>query len=159
MCGVIVFLLRKEISSTDFNLILKNKSYYTLAFHGLKYCLFAHALSAILFGSSEIITDDLISTYLVMPFYAVVMAAIVEETVYRKIIFGYISGKSGFWVGAAVSSFIFAVAHFNINLFPAYFLVGISLCYVYHKAGHIFPAMIVHGALNFISILVRTLKG
>ncbi|WP_240418932.1 CPBP family intramembrane glutamic endopeptidase [Paenibacillus periandrae] len=158
-CIAFLILLRKEIQSTDLNTLCRNKEMYTSAFNGLKYCIFAHAANAIIIGNSQIITDDLIQNYLVMPFYVVVVAPIVEEIVYRKIIFGYFNNKNLFWVGSIVSSSIFAIGHFSLSNISAYFITGLILCYIYKKSGTIVTAMLIHSALNYISILVRTLKG
>ncbi|MEK3909852.1 CPBP family intramembrane glutamic endopeptidase [Paenibacillus sp. FSL H7-0331] len=158
-CIVFLFMLRKEVQNTDFNTLLRNHEMYKWAFNGLKYCMFAHAANALLIGNSQIITDDLIQNYLVMPFYVVVVAPIIEEIAYRKIIFGYFNNKNLFWIGSIVSSSIFAMGHFSIERLGAYFITGMVLCYVYKKSGTIVTAMLIHAALNYISLLVRTLKG
>jgi membrane protease YdiL (CAAX protease family) len=158
-CIVFLFLLRREIQNIDFNLLLRNSEMYKWAFNGLKYCIFAHAANALLIGNSQIITDDLIQTYLVMPFYVVVVAPIIEEIAYRKIIFGWFNNKNLFWVGAIVSSSVFALGHFSFERIGAYFITGIALCYAYKKSGTLATSILIHGSLNFISLLVRTLKG
>ncbi|MCS7462239.1 CPBP family intramembrane metalloprotease [Paenibacillus doosanensis] len=158
-CIAILWLFRKELLAVDFNGILKNPKLYTISFHGLKYCIFAHAVTSFLFETPNILTDDLISGYLIMPFYAIVIAPIIEEIVYRKIIFGLLEKKFGFWIGAIVSSLIFAVGHLSPERGLAYFLSGISLCFIYKQSGTLASSILVHGSLNYISLLVRTIKG
>ncbi|KEQ25783.1 CPBP family intramembrane glutamic endopeptidase [Paenibacillus tyrfis] len=157
--SVILCLLKNEILLINFNQIIRNIQNYSLAFNGLKYCIFSHALSTLIFGFSAIVTDDLINSYLIVSVNSVIIAPIVEETVYRKIIFGFLNKQYNFWIGSIGSSFIFSIGHLNLDRFLAYFLVGMVLCFVYKKAGNLFPAMLAHASLNYISILVRTLNG
>jgi membrane protease YdiL (CAAX protease family) len=155
----ILFILRTEIKEFDFNRNLKNPDVYKWQFWGLKYCLFAHALNSLIFGSSTIITDDLIKNYLIMPLYSVIIGSVIEEIVYRKIIFGGLDKKYNFWAGAIVSSLIFSLGHLSPERLPAYFLTGLVLCFVYKKSGTLTASILIHSTLNFIAILVRTLKG
>ncbi|TDF95800.1 CPBP family intramembrane glutamic endopeptidase [Paenibacillus piri] len=152
----IAYLLRKQIAAADFNLIIKNCS-YKLVWQGLQYCIFAHALCTLIFKPSGILTDDLMARYSIMAVNVVLIGPVVEEVVYRKIIFGSLHAKWPFAAAAAVSSLIFAAAHLSPERALAYFLVGLILCYVYKKSASIFPVIVIHALLNFIPIIYNTL--
>jgi membrane protease YdiL (CAAX protease family) len=155
----ILWILKEEVKAYNLNLYLKSPETYKWFFWGLKYCLFSHALCTIIFGASNIITDDLISNYVIMPVYTVTIGVIIEEIVYRKIIFGSLAQKYHFWIGAIVSSIIFAVGHLNPERMLAYFLTGLVLCYAYKKSGTLTASILIHSSLNLIALLVRTLRG
>jgi membrane protease YdiL (CAAX protease family) len=89
---------------------------------------------------------------------SVLVAPIVEETVFRKIIFGYLNKTFNFYVGAIISSLLFAAAHLNLWLVPGYFLVGMVFCWVYKKSGSLLPSLISHTYMNFIVLIVTSLK-
>jgi membrane protease YdiL (CAAX protease family) len=155
---VIFYLLRKEIFNADYNLIIKNTN-YKLVFNSLKYCIFAHAICALIFKPTTLLSDDLLAMYLIMPINVVLFGPIIEEIVYRKIMFGSLNNKFSFAIAATISSTLFGIAHMNWKLFLAYFLVGYILCYLYNKTNTLFAPIIVHGLLNLIPILFKTLKG
>src|SRR5690606_27289366 len=64
---------------------------------------------------------------------AIICSAILEETVYRGSLFGYLDRIVGMWPAAVVSSAIFAVAHYNYSAYLGYFLLGLVWCRVYKK--------------------------
>ncbi|MCC2684192.1 MAG: amino terminal protease family [Paenibacillaceae bacterium] len=156
----VVWLLRKDIASASFDALLKNRATYSYAFFALKYSIFAHAITTIaLKPPIDLPERDLLGTYVIFAFYMIVIGPIMEELAYRKVIFGFLNNKFGFWAAAIVSSVIFAAAHFSWQRAPAYFAVGMLLCHVYRKSGSLTPAIMAHMSLNFISILVSTLRG
>jgi membrane protease YdiL (CAAX protease family) len=156
--AAVLFLLRQEIQSADFNAIIKQCN-YKLVLQGLQYCIFSHALCTLIFGQSAIVTDALMDKYMIMAVNVVLFGPVVEEVVYRKIIFGSLHARWPFAVSAAVSSLVFATAHLSLERFLAYFLVGLILCYVYKKTAGIYSVIVIHAALNFIPILYDTLRG
>jgi len=155
----ILWLLKQEIKETNLEQLLKSRSTYAWAFQALKYAIFAHALTTLLFRPPMSITESLLDQYLVMPFYVIALGPIMEEIAYRKIIFGLLNRRFHFWVGAIISSAIFAVAHFSIDRVLGYFAVGLIFCYVYKKSESIVPTMLAHASLNYISVLMATLRG
>jgi membrane protease YdiL (CAAX protease family) len=157
-CIAILYLLRKEVKVIDFNTTIRDVSMYKWVFNGLKYCLFAHAICTLLFGNSVMPINELIQNYLIMPFYVVIIAPIVEEIVYRKIIFGGLDKRFNFWIGAIISSAIFAIGHLSPERLLAYFITGIVLCYVYKKSNTLLTSMLIHALLNYIALFVSTIK-
>jgi len=75
-----------------------------------------------------------------MFFYILLISPLVEEIVFRKILFGFIKRYSIF-IAYLVSCFLYAIAHFGfsfykmyeeIRYFPLYFIIGMILCYTYN---------------------------
>ncbi|NHN31356.1 CPBP family intramembrane glutamic endopeptidase [Paenibacillus agricola] len=158
-CFIAIFyLLRKEIFNADYNMMIKNTN-YKLVFNSLKYCIFAHAIVALIFKPATLLADDLLTMYLIMPINIVLFGPIIEEIVYRKIIFGSLNHKFTFPIAAIASSAMFGIAHMSLKLFLAYFVVGYILCHLYKKTNTLYAPIIVHTLLNLIPILFKTLKG
>lgn len=154
-----LWLLKDEIAGANFDRLLKSRTTYRWAFEALKYAIFAHALTTLLFRPKMNLTESLLDQYVIMPFYVIAIGPILEEIAYRKIIFGFLHRRFNFWVGAVVSSAIFAIGHFSPDRVLGYFAVGIIFCYVYKKSDSIVPTMMAHVTLNFVSLLVSTLRG
>lgn len=158
----VLYLLRSEIKATNFELLLKSPSLYKYYQSTLQLSIVAMAVMSVavsLLWSRPIptIVDDMLMNYAMMPINVVLLAPILEEIVYRKIIFTWVSGKTSFWVGASISSLIFAVCHLDIARLPAYFAVGLIFCYFYRRSGSILVPIAAHVSLNLISIITRTI--
>ncbi|WP_131011904.1 CPBP family intramembrane glutamic endopeptidase [Paenibacillus thalictri] len=138
--------------------MLKNKGFYVWTFRALRAGLIVHLVCAVIFKPLPNLPDTLIQSYVIMPFYTIVVAPIVEEVAYRKIIFGFLSEKYNFWVGASVSSALFSLGHFSPDRLVTYFLVGMLFCHYYKKSGSIGTTIFAHSALNFISLVMLTVK-
>jgi len=84
-----------------------------------------------------------------------IFPGIVEELLYRGILFRYLR-RHGFFYAALVSSVIFGLLHLNFS--QAFFAgtMGFVLCYVYDRSGHLWPCMILH-ALHNGSVILLTL--
>ncbi|RYM05214.1 CPBP family intramembrane metalloprotease [Sporolactobacillus sp. THM7-7] len=83
-----------------------------------------------------------------------VIGPILEEIVFRKIIYGALRKKISFLLAAGISSLIFAVGHFDFQHLLVYFAIGFFLCYVYQKTGRITVNMFMHAAMNAIVVTV-----
>lgn len=157
--GVFYLCFREELSSIRWDERFKDSGTRTAFFKSLQYSIYAQAGTTVVFGTSTGISDDMLQTYPLMPFYAIMIAPIAEEIVYRKIIFKFLHKHMNFWLAAGLSSLLFALGHFSLNRFTGYFLTGMIFCNYYKKCRTIVPIMAAHCAINFISLLVVTLKG
>ncbi|MBO0432304.1 CPBP family intramembrane glutamic endopeptidase [Enterococcus sp. DIV0660C] len=81
---------------------------------------------------------------------------IMEELVFRRSILGLISHYSNFWVGAVISSLLFAVAHADGHLL-VYFFLGFFFSLLYKSTGRIWTSMITHVGMNTLVIVVQLL--
>ncbi|MCO7175494.1 CPBP family intramembrane glutamic endopeptidase [Sporolactobacillus kofuensis] len=85
---------------------------------------------------------------------ASIIGPMLEEIVFRKIFFGSLKKKIGFFFAALISSLVFAAFHFDFSHLLIYFVIGFFLCYVYHKTGRIVVNMFMHAAMNAVVVLI-----
>jgi len=89
-----------------------------------------------------------------MIFLAVVMAPIVEELVFRGVIYRYLKGRVNTLAALAVSGVLFSLINANWAAFLPLFLFGILLCRAYEKTQNILTPIIMHACFNANTILV-----
>jgi membrane protease YdiL (CAAX protease family) len=87
----------------------------------------------------------------------VLTAPIAEEILFRGMIFAGLNRAWGFWPAAFGSGLLFAVAHAQSGLIIPFTLVGVTLAYVYRRAGSIYASMSVHFLFNCLSFLALLL--
>lgn len=86
------------------------------------------------------------------------LTPILEELVYRGVIFTRIRRKQGLWAGVFLSAFIFGLMHFNVVQFVYAFLLGVVLAIFMDRCGNLFGPVIGHIVVNLISV-IRTETG
>ena len=94
-------------------------------------------------GQSSLPVTDLIW----LTIAGAVAAPVVEEFLFRGLLFQFVRSHRALWVAVVVSSLAFAVAHFVPVLIPVLFVFGIAEAFVFHRYGSIYPAIALH-ALN-----------
>ena len=85
---------------------------------------------------------------------ACVMAPLIEETIFRGIIFGSLQTYFGKWTSAALSSAVFAGLHFQAYGFFPRFVLGMFLVYLYDKYKSLYPAVALHTVNNAAATLL-----
>jgi membrane protease YdiL (CAAX protease family) len=88
----------------------------------------------------------------VFAFFAMVLAPIAEETIFRVFAFNFGARYGGFWLGAPVSAILFGLAHGDAFAAIPLALGGVVLCAVYYRSQNAFASMISHGLFNGLSI-------
>ncbi len=83
---------------------------------------------------------------------------LLEELLYRGIIFGRLRKLVGVIPSILISSFIFAFMHFNLVQFIYAFLLGIVLALCMEHCGHMYGAVVAHITANGIAV-IRTETG
>ena len=83
--------------------------------------------------------------------------ALLEEFMMRGVILGVFK-KFGDGFAIIASSLLFAFMHASLSQFAFAFLVGLILGFITVKANSIWPAVIIHAANNFISIVFSYLE-
>lgn len=116
-------------------------------------------LESILFGEATPSenTQNIIQMIMEAPAFILattVAGPITEEFVFRRSILGIISRYSNFWVGAVVSSLLFAFAHNDGHLL-IYFFLGFFFSLEYKATGRIWTSMITHVGMNTLVVLVQ----
>lgn len=90
-------------------------------------------------------------------FFAVVVAPLVEEMLFRRIIFGLIGTHCGIWPALVATSALFALVHDARVQFPALFLLGAVLQLLYLRYRSLWPSILLHAANNALAISVLLL--
>jgi len=162
---IVLYLLRDEMKSGN---ELRNAApvptSITWAILGVFLALFAQNIAAriemalgIEMGSentAQII--HLIEAFPIVILISSVIGPILEEIVFRKIIFGTLHKRLGFVLSALISSVIFALAHFEPEHVILYSAMGFTFAYLYVKTKRILVPIIAHVAMNTMVVLVQS---
>ncbi|MGI8168545.1 CPBP family intramembrane glutamic endopeptidase [Enterococcus lactis] len=116
-------------------------------------------LESVLFGEATPSENTQNIIQMIMEAPAFILATttagpIMEEFVFRRSILGIISRYSNFWVGAVISSLLFAFAHNDGHLL-IYFFLGFFFSLEYKATGRIWTSMITHVGMNTLVVLVQ----
>jgi membrane protease YdiL (CAAX protease family) len=87
-------------------------------------------------------------------FLAVVIAPLLEEVLFRGLLQTVIRSYVGRpWPAVIVTSILFAMVHENLEHWPALFVLGMGLGYVYEKSGSLFQPIFMHALFNGVTIV------
>ena len=106
--------------------------------------------------NTQVIVDFTRSNILFILIPAII-APILEELIFRKILFGTFVKKMNFFFAALLSSLIFAVLHLDFTHLLIYFTMGVVFAYLYVKTKRVIVPIIVHMTLNSIAVLGQLL--
>ncbi|MGY4691183.1 CPBP family glutamic-type intramembrane protease [Salibacterium sp. K-3] len=107
-------------------------------------------------------TQDILSIVEMFPVFAVIVAVIgpiLEEIVFRKVLFGTFYRHFNFVISALLSALIFSLVHFDFTHVLIYTAVGFAFSYLYVKTGRILVPIVAHVAMNSYAILVQVMFG
>ncbi|MBU9713534.1 CPBP family intramembrane glutamic endopeptidase [Evansella tamaricis] len=88
-----------------------------------------------------------------------VFVPIMEEIVFRMVIFGSLYKRFGFWIAALSSGLIFAVVHFDFSHLLVYLTMGVVFAYLYVKTRRIIVPIMAHAGINSFVMLVQVMYG
>ena len=116
-------------------------------------------LESVLFGEATPSENTQNIIQMIMEAPAFILATTIagpirEEFIFRRSILGSISRYSNFWVGAVISSLLFAFAHNDGHLL-IYFFLGFFFSLEYKATGRIWTSMITHVGMNTLVVLVQ----
>ena len=83
------------------------------------------------------------------------IAPILEEIIFRKIIFGTLYKRINFFFAAVISAVIFGIIHGEPAHLLIYASMGFVFSFLYVKTKSILTPIIVHMSMNSISVLVQ----
>lgn len=89
-----------------------------------------------------------------------VVAPLVEETLFRGVVFGWMRGRMPLGLAVVGSAAIFAAAHvlyLQWTLLPPVFGIGCVLAVLYHYSRSLWPGIVVHASINTVATLVLLL--
>jgi membrane protease YdiL (CAAX protease family) len=84
---------------------------------------------------------------------AVVIAPIVEETVFRAGVYRFFKGKASIPIALLISGLLFGLIHGNLQSLPGLVAVGICLGIAYELSGSLRVSIFFHGFFNLNSII------
>ncbi len=88
---------------------------------------------------------------------AILVAPVVEEILFRRVIFGYLAGKVPWVVSLVITSVIFGLIHTEIRTLPGLILLGAGFQLVYLWQKSLYPAIIMHFANNVSAFIIMVL--
>ncbi|MFD3449954.1 CPBP family intramembrane glutamic endopeptidase [Microbacteriaceae bacterium 4G12] len=103
-------------------------------------------------------TKRLIEIATMTPWFILVtsiLAPILEEIVFRKILFGALYKRFNFFIAAIVSSLVFAAAHFDFSHLLVYISMGLVFSFLYVKTKRIIVPIMAHVMMNTIVVLLN----
>ena len=112
-------------------------------------------LTAISMGYQQANTDFYGSTIGMEILCLAVFTPILEELVFRGILFGRLKDMLSKPFAVGISALIFAAVHVNIVQFIYALILGVVLALLMDRAGNVYASMIGHMTSNFIAV-VRT---
>lgn len=161
-----LFLLRKERhlprdpERTDLPLtIIWSIAGVFLAFFGQA---FANIIQQLLFGITEQSqnTIEIMAIAFNFPLFIIIVSVvgpILEELIFRKIIFGELNKRTNFLIAAFVSSFIFAIVHADFTHLLVYLIMGLVFSFLYVQTKRIIVPIFAHVAMNSIVVVIQFL--
>ncbi|MBI4586845.1 MAG: CPBP family intramembrane metalloprotease [Planctomycetes bacterium] len=84
---------------------------------------------------------------------AVLVAPLVEELLFRGILYGFLRKRLGMAWGGALSSLAFSGVHTNLAALAPIFALGWLLCLIYEWRGSLFDAILFHAVFNSATLL------
>ncbi len=125
---------------------------------GIFFCLFMNILLAVLglTGNSadSVLTAAFADTYVLLLLIETIGAPLLEEYIFRGLIFGKLRLRTGPVPAALLSAVLFALLHFGPVKSLYAFVFGLVLCYFYHWTGSVFCCFLIHALANLTAILV-----
>lgn len=162
---IIIFILRKEMNIRDFRKKGGSLGQSVIwAISGIFLALFAQYAAAIIesllgieMGSEN--TKDILNIIEAFPLAILVtsiIGPILEEIVFRKIIFGSLHKRYNFFISALISSVVFAAAHMEFQHILLYSAMGFTFAFLYVKTKTIIVPIFAHVAMNTLVVLVQS---
>lgn len=157
---IAMYIYWPRISNNDYNQTFKDKKLWNAVLTFLPPTIIIQAAANIISQQIFHLTPPDISKYLLIiaPTISIFCSSIIEEIVFRRIIFKAINLKLNFWYSAIISSILFAICHGNYAGWLGLFFVGVLWSWIYYKTQNIMVPIILHILLNTIALSVTTLS-
>lgn len=88
-----------------------------------------------------------------------IFVPVMEEIVFRMVIFGGLYNRFNFWISALLSGLIFSVVHNDFEHLLIYLFMGIVFAYLYVKTKRIIVPIIAHAGINSFAMLIQVVFG
>lgn len=126
--------------------------------------LFFYKIQRYLFKINSISfhTNDLIThakTSILVMLLICIVCPILEEIIFRKIIFEAIKKKIGLAAAVLISSFLFSFIHFDFSNTLIYLSMGLIFTLIYVKSKNLMCPMLSHMIMNTLIFFILIQKG
>lgn len=95
----------------------------------------------------------IIKHYPIYLLYVLIAAPIMEELVFRKVLFGNLVTLTSPFIAGIISCLLFSIVHADGH-FLTYAAIGGMLCWIYAKSGRVQTSMIAHMVMNLIIVML-----
>ncbi len=109
-------------------------------------------------GYNKANTDFFANTIVVELIGSAILSPIMEELVFRGVIFANLKKVTSVNNAIIISSILFGLVHFNVVQFLYAFILGIVLAMFMEKSGHVYAAIVGHILANALAV-IRTETG
>lgn len=118
----------------------------------------AKEIGSFLFNIEEVSQNtalilDMIKLVPVFAVSTILCAPIIEEVIFRKILFGTLLQKYNYFISALLSSFAFALIHFDFKHLLVYMVMGFVFSFLYYKTETIIVPITAHALMNALPII------
>lgn len=119
------------------------------------------ALSAQAFGNVPTAQDQIVggaqaitmTEFLWLFALGAIAAPVVEEFLFRGLLYPLLRGRLQIVAAVVVSAFIFAFLHFLVPLIPALLVMGVVLAILTERYDSILPSVVVHALNNGVALI------
>ena len=87
-------------------------------------------------------------------FLAAVLAPLVEELVFRGLLFPVLLQRLPLWAALTVVSTLFALMHFHVPSMAPLFVLSFAFCLAYLATGTLWVPIVMHGVFNLSTVAV-----
>ncbi len=98
-----------------------------------------------------------LSTVVMLGLLAVVVAPIVEEVLFRGLLYGALRRRHPRTFANLATSVAFAAIHGNLAALAPIFILGVVLAAVYERRGVLWDAIVIHAVFNSVSLTAMAL--
>jgi len=92
------------------------------------------------------------SYLLMMLLGIVVLAPLIEEMIFRGLLFGWLRRHLGLWQAAALAALGHAILHFDLGAMPGLFTLFLFLAWIYEYSQSLWVPAVIHSVHNFIAL-------
>ena len=83
----------------------------------------------------------------------VFLGPVLEELVFRRVIFGSIIQNYNFWIASIISAIVFGAIHMDFTHILLYTICGMIFAFLYHKTKRLLTSIVAHILLNaFVTV-------
>ncbi|MCQ2380296.1 MAG: CPBP family intramembrane metalloprotease [Victivallaceae bacterium] len=110
---------------------------------------------------NQMIAENIVSSsgwnLVLMLVSSILVAPVMEELLFRRLVYGLLLDKCGPLPALVVSSMVFSAIHGSLTAAPALVVVGALLVVWYRRKGNILAPMLMHASYNAVTVVMLEL--